>query len=200
MYCIKCKIITETTNPSYSVTKNKRNMLKGTCAICGRVKCQFVRSTAEVPTSAALASESTSGGDLAGMLNTVSKNFQLPLQKFPGETHIPGTNFAGPGTRLEYRLNDDGTPKAWSQPVDRVDQAAYYHDPAYNEFTDTENRNIADREMLQQLNSIEKPSFREKIEKAIIKPIISTKQRFGLGLKDRSSQSFPFRASRRSNR
>ena len=134
------------------------------------------------------------------MLNTVSKNIQLPLQKFPGEIHIPGMNFAGPGTRLEYRLNDDGTPKAWSQPVDRVDQAAYYHDPAYNEFTDTENRNIADREMLQQLDSIEKPSFREKIEMAIIKPVINTKQRFGLGLKDRKSRNFQFVASRRPNR
>ena len=124
MYCIKCKNITETINPSYSVTKNNRNMLKGNCAVCGRVKCQFVKSTA-VP---ALTNESTNGGDLVGMLNTVSKNFHLPLQKFPGELHIPGMNFAGPGTRLEYRLNDDGTPKQFIQPVDRVDQAAYYHD------------------------------------------------------------------------
>ena len=75
-------------------------MLKGTCAGCGRVKCQFVKSSA-VP--------AISGGDLVGALNTVSKNFQLPLQKFPGELHIPGMNFAGPGTRLDYRLNDDGT-------------------------------------------------------------------------------------------
>jgi Domain of unknown function (DUF5679) len=71
MYCIKCKIITETLNPSNSITKNKRNMLKGNCAKCGIVKCQFVKS------SAAPASESMSGGDLVGMLNTVSKNFQI---------------------------------------------------------------------------------------------------------------------------
>ena len=167
-------------------------MLKGTCAGCGRVKCQFVKSSA-VPAV-------VSGGDLVGALNTVSKNFQLPLQKFPGELHIPGMNFAGPGTRLDYRLNDDGSPKVWSKPVDRVDQAAYYHDLAYNEYKDTENKNIADREMLQQLDSIEKPSFREKIEMAIIKPIISTKQRFGLGLKDRSSRGFQFEASRRRNK
>ena len=109
-------------------------------------------------------------------------------------------HFAGPGTRLDYRLNDDGTPKEFSKPIDRVDQAAYYHDLAYNEFKDTENRNIADTEMLQQLDSIEKPSFREKIEMAIIKPIISTKQKFGLGLKDRSARGFQLVASRRPNR
>ena len=166
-------------------------MLKGTCAVCRRVKCQFIKSTTEVPTS---------GGDLVGLLNTVSKNFQLPLQKFPGEIHIPGMNFTGPGTRLGYRLNDDGSPKSWSQPVDRVDQAAYYHELAYNEYKDTENRNIADREMLQQLDSIENPSFREKIEMAIIKPVINTKQKFGLGLKDRSARGFRFEASRRPKR
>ena len=155
MHCLKCEIITETLSPSYSVTKNNRHMLKGTCAVCGRVKCQFVKSSA-VP--------AVSGGDLVIALNTVSKNFQLPLQKFPGELHIPGMNFAGPGTRLEYRLNDDGTPKEFSKPVDRVDEAAYYHDLAYNEYTDTENRNIADREMLKDLSEIENPTIREKIE------------------------------------
>jgi Phospholipase A2-like domain len=79
-------------------------------------------------------------------VNKVSKNIQLPLQKFPGEIHIPGMNFVGPGTRLDYRLNDDGSPKSWSQPVDRVDKAAYYHDLAYNEYKDTENQIIADRD------------------------------------------------------
>jgi hypothetical protein len=44
-------------------------------------------------------------------------------------------------------VNDDNTPKEWSQPVDRVALAAYHHDLAYKEYTDTENRNIADRAM-----------------------------------------------------
>ena len=101
---------------------------------------------------------------------------------------------------MEYRLNDDGTPKQFSQPVDRVDQAAYYHDLAYNEYKDTESRNIADREMLQQLDSIENPSIRERIEMAIVRPIINTKQKFGLGLKDRKSSNFQFAASRRPSR
>jgi hypothetical protein len=166
-------------------------MIKGTCAVCGIVKCQFVKSTA-VPAAV--------GGDLVSALNTVSKSFKLPLQKFPGELHIPGMNFAGPGTRLEYRLNDDGTPKQFSMPVDRVDQAAYYHDLVYNEYRDTENRNIADREMLQELDSIKDPSIREKIEMAIIKPVINTKQRFGLGLKDRIARGFRSETSRRPNR
>ena len=195
MYCISCKNTTETINPAYSVSRNNRNMIKGNCAVCGRVKCQFVK-----PPVTNVVSESTSGGDLVGMLNTVSKNIQLPFQKFKGEIHIPGMQFAGPGTRLDHRLKDDGSPKDFSKPIDRVDEAAYYHDLAYNKYNDTENRNIADREMLQQLDSIENPSVRERIEMAIIRPLINTKQKFGLGLKDRKLRGFRFEASRRPNR
>ncbi len=63
-----------------------------------------------------------------GVLNKLTSNVKFPLQKFEGEVHIPGMNFAGPGTRLDLRLNENDTPKQWSYPVDRVDLAAYYHD------------------------------------------------------------------------
>jgi hypothetical protein len=77
-------------------------MFKGNCAIWGRVKCQFVKSSA-VPaeSTSLLVANGVSGSDLVGMLNKVSKNFQLPLQKFIDELHIPGMSFTGPGTRLE---------------------------------------------------------------------------------------------------
>jgi hypothetical protein len=97
--------------------------------------------------------------------------------------HIPGMNYAGPGTRLDLRLNDDGTPKQWSMPVDRVDLAAYHHDMSYAAHSDTPNRNVAHRVMLNELDSISDPTARERIEHVIIKPIISTKERFGLGVK-----------------
>ncbi len=113
------------------------------------------------------------------MFNKLTSKF--PLQKFEGEVHIPGMNFAGPGTRLDLRLNEDSTPKQWSYPVDRVDQAAYYHDLAYAQHSDTANRNVADNVMLQQMNSISSPTMREKIERAIIKPIIATKAKLDLG-------------------
>jgi hypothetical protein len=90
---------------------------------------------------------------------------------------------------IEYRLNSDKTPKEWSKPVDRVDEAAYHHDLAYAAHSDTANRNVADRVMLQELDSIDNPTMREKIERAIVKPIINAKQRFGLGLKDRNRTS-----------
>ena len=81
------------------------------------------------------------------------------------------------------RLNPDGTPKEWSKPVDRVDSAAYIHDLAYNQYSDTASRNVADRAMINELNNIPNPSLRERIERTIVKPILSAKSSLGLGLK-----------------
>jgi hypothetical protein len=50
------------------------------------------------------------GGGLIGDLNRMTCNNKLSFQKFEGEMHLPGHSFTGPGTRLDLRLNDDGTP------------------------------------------------------------------------------------------
>jgi hypothetical protein len=123
------------------------------------------------------------GGDLVSSLNSVTSNIKLPWAKFSGEMHLTGHSFTGPGTRLDLRLNPDGTPKEWSKPVDRVDNAAYIHDLAYNQYSDTANRNVADRTMINDLNNISNPSLRERIERSLVKPILSAKSSLGLGLK-----------------
>src|SRR5688572_33033352 len=97
--------------------------------------------------------------------------------------HLPGHSFTGPGTRLDLRLNPDGTPKEWSTRVDRVDSAAYIHDLAYNQHTDTASRNVADRAMINELNNIPYPCLRERIERTIVKPILSAKWSLRLSLK-----------------
>jgi hypothetical protein len=144
-------------------------MLRGTCVKCGTTKTQFVKKT--------------SGGDLVNSLNSVTSNIKLPWAKYPGEMHLPGMNFAGPGTRLDLRLNPNGTPKESSKLVDRVDSAAYRHDMAYAAFPDTKTRNVADKIMVSELNEIPNPTFRERIERAVIKPILNTKANFGLGIR-----------------
>ena len=121
------------------------------------------------------------GGDIVSSLSKFTSNIKFPLQKFPGEVHLPGMNFAGPGTRLDLRLNPDLTPKEWSKPIDRVDEAAYYHDLAYSRYDDTPNRNEADRIMVKELDNIQDPTLRERAERTIVKPIIAAKAKFGLG-------------------
>ena len=44
MYCVKCKKATDTSNMQYAVSKNGRNMKRGTCVICGTTKTQFIKA------------------------------------------------------------------------------------------------------------------------------------------------------------
>ena len=99
---------------------------------------------------------------VATSLNKATSGIKLPWAKFPGEMHLAGHNFTGPGTNLDKRLNQDLTPNEWSQPINRVDKAACHHDLAYAKHPDTASRNVADRIMINQLNSISNPTAREK--------------------------------------
>jgi hypothetical protein len=77
-----------------------------------------------------------------------------------------------------------------------VDKAAYHHDLAYATHPDTPNRNVADNAMLNGLDSMSDPTAKERIERAISKPIISTKQRFGLGVKPANFRKEAFNRGR----
>ena len=117
MYCcIKCKKDTETSDVQNIVSKNGRNMKRGKCVVCGKIKTQFVRQKVED-----VSSPTPSGGSI---LNKV-------LNNLPFELHLPGHNFTGPGTKLNKRHNSDLKPKAWRKPINRVDNAAYHHDVCY---------------------------------------------------------------------
>ena len=100
----KCRRVTETENITTVTCKNDRLMRRGQCVTYGKIKCQFVRK------------------DVAGgsFLNSL-------VNKLPFEMHLPCHNFTGPGTKLNKRLNPDETPKEWSMPINRVDNAAYHH-------------------------------------------------------------------------
>ena len=88
--------------------------------------------------------DATCGSFLSSLVN------KLPLQM-----RLPGHNFTGPGTKLYKRLNSDGTPKEWSIPKNRADNAAYHHDLCYSKHDDTKTRNeVCDKTMLGELSGI----------------------------------------------
>ena len=164
MYCVKFKKATDRSNKQFTVSKNGRNMKRGTCVICGRTKTQFIKAQ--------------KGGSL---LNKFINNL-------PVEMHLPGHNFTGPGSKLKKRLNPDLTPKEWSKPVNRVDKAVYHHDICYLENDDTATRNaVWDKNMLKELEGIYNPTFRERLDKSIVSKLIGTKVKFGMGVKKRPS-------------
>ena len=156
-YCVKCKTKTDTLNPEAITTKNNKAMIKGKCSVCGITKTQFIK-----------------GVEGKGVINKMINN--LPI-----EMHLPGYNFAGPGTNLKKRLNPDLTPKEWSKPINRVDEAAMNHDICYLKNKDTKTRNqICDKKMLKDLNILD-PTLRERIDKSIVGNLINAKMKLGMG-------------------
>ena len=107
--------------------------------------------------------------DIVDILNTI----------IPGEKHLPGMNYCGPGTRLNEKLNDDDTPKPGYEPCDRVDRAALRHDLAYRDHADLRNRNRADKQMINDLINIERPTCRERCERCFVLPIMCIKRWIG---------------------
>ena len=103
--------------------------------------------------------------------------------------HLPGCNFTGPGTKLYKRLNLDGTPKEWSIPINRVDNAAYHHDLCY--YDDTKPRNeVCEKTMLRELSGIVNPTLRERTDKSIVEKLIKAKVNFGLGHRIKTKLKF----------
>ena len=138
MYCLKCRRITETKNITTAVSKNSTLMRRGQCVACGKIKTQFIKN-------------GTSGGSFLNFL----------VNKLHFEMHLPGHNFTGPGSKLNKRLNPDGTPKEWSMPINRVDNAVYHHDLCYSKHDDTKTKNeVCDKTMLGELSGTVNPTLR----------------------------------------
>ena len=107
--------------------------------------------------------------DITDIINTI----------IPGEKHLPGMRYCGPGTKLDEKLNPDDTHKPGCKPVDRVDEAALRHDVAYRNHSDLRNRNKADKEMIHDLLNIERPTCRERCERCFVLPIMFVKRLIG---------------------
>ena len=104
------------------------------------------------------------------------------VNNLPFDMHLPGHNFTGPGTKLYKRLNPNWTPKKWSIPINRVDNAAYHHDLCYSKHNDTKTRNeVCNKTMLNELNEIVNPTLRERIDKSIVGKLINAEGNFGSG-------------------
>ena len=160
IYCFKCKIKTDTECIKNVVTKNKRLLIKGLCALCKSMRSVFASAR--------------HGGDVLGF---IQDNFDPP------ELHLPGYNFCGPFTKLEKRLQrgDKG--------INRVDEACKAHDIAYYINPDKSGRHVADIKLIDDIEDISNASLSEKVSRAIIKPIIKTKLKFGLGVLPTETQT-----------
>jgi hypothetical protein len=166
LYCVRCRATTPTDGLTTITTKNKRRALTGKCAKCGTKKYKFVS-----------ASQIVRGGDIAASLGKLPGT---PWAKYPGEKHLPGYNYCGPGTRLDIRLDNQDRPKPGEYPVNKIDQACHTHDVSYKN-PDLKQRHLADIKLIHALNSIPNKSLRESLASFLIKSAMKGKIMIGAG-------------------
>lgn len=108
-----------------------------------------------------------------GLVNSLINNL-------PFETHLPGYQYCGPGTKLAERL------KRGDPGINLLDQACKEHDIVYSKFKEPEDRNIADKILAgkawQRVKSND-ASFGERANALLVSNIMNAKVKLGMGLK-----------------
>ncbi|KAJ8910952.1 hypothetical protein NQ315_014958 [Exocentrus adspersus] len=108
-----------------------------------------------------------------GVLNSI-------IDKLPGEIHIPGYQFCGPGTKLKERLSKG------QQGVNPLDGFCRKHDIAYSQSSDLQDRHKADYELEQRAWERVKSKdakFGEKAAAWLVTSAMKAKRNLGMGIK-----------------
>ena len=186
IYCLKCRIKTDTEDITKTRTKNNRNLIRGTCSNCGNKKSVFVSAQNHEP-SVEHATVQGTGFTLNNLIN----NLPVELHQFAekGE-HVPGGSFndqqkysfCGPGTRYEQRIREG------YKGINELDKMCKLHDQFHNENKDTKKRNISDVALARRADEIANNLNYDEAQRRdakFISGIMKTKAYLGFGLNDK---------------
>ncbi|KAJ8918510.1 hypothetical protein NQ315_015215 [Exocentrus adspersus] len=110
-----------------------------------------------------------------GVLNSI-------IDKLPGEIHIPGYQFCGPGTKLKERLSKG------QQGANPLDGFCRKHDIAYSQSSDLQDRNKVDYELEQRAWERVKSKdakFGEKAATWLVTTAMKAKRNLDMGIKQK---------------
>src|SRR5271156_1416563 len=120
--------------------------------------------------------------------------------RYPGGFHFFNSNFIGPGTKTNLRLDPiTGEPLPHSLPTNKIDATALDHDRAYDMFHGNKyGEHIADRMMVSELDAIPYSSLTpyEKVQKFLVRNAINAKQKLGLGVSEQDAHEMHHRIVR----
>ena len=91
-----------------------------------------------------------------------------------------------PFTEFEKRVDANGNWLPQYKPYNQIEEIAFYHDKCYGEADKGQTtRKQCDKEMLDRLGKVKTKGIREKVDCAIVKPIIWIRHKLGLGQRRR---------------
>ena len=109
---------------------------------------------------------------IIGKLPRPKKGFVLPSHKY-----------TGPYNPLDDQLDAHDQPIPGQEPYNNVDAIAMSHDICYRDHGDTKTgKHKCDDEMLHELEVLKPKDMRERIDKVLVKSILGTKRKLGLGI------------------
>lgn len=116
-----------------------------------------------------------------GLINSLIDNLPVPL-------HLPGYNYAGPGTPLDLHL------ERGVKPCNKLDEAAMHHDIAYSKSSDLKDRHAADyvlQEEAWKRVKAEDSSMGERANAWLVTTAMKAKRALGAGLRKTKYIDYP---------
>ena len=162
IHCLKCKRATDTKDVVNDVDKRGKSRVKGRCSDCNTMKYKYVKSGGSV--------------DIHKAISKV-----LPKDGL----HLPGHRYTGPGTDLNVRLDENDDPRPGYEPFNQIDEISMKHDICYRDMPTGKHR--CDENMLDSLKKVKPQNFREKVDRALVRSLIGTKYKLGLGVQKKRS-------------
>ena len=96
---------------------------------------------------------------------------------------LPSHKYTGPYNPLDEQLDKNDIPLPGQEPFNRVDAISMRHDICYRDHGNSKKgKHKCDDEMLKELDILEPENIREKIDRKLVKSIIGTKRKLGLGI------------------
>ena len=93
---------------------------------------------------------------------------------------LHGHKYTGPYNPLHEQLDENDLPIVGQEPFNKVDEISMRHDICYRDHPDAKAK--CDDLFLEELDLLEPFDRREKRDKFIVKKVIGTKKRLGLGI------------------
>ena len=96
---------------------------------------------------------------------------------------LPSHKYTDPYNPLDEQLDKNDIPLPGQEPFNAVDAIAMRHDICYRDHGNSKKgKHECDDEMLKELDVLDPKNIREKIDRKLVRAIIGTKRKFGLGI------------------
>ena len=95
---------------------------------------------------------------------------------------LPGHKYTGPYNPLDEQLDENDKPLRGQEPYNAVDEISMKHDICYRDHDDKAGKKECDKKMLIELDLLNPKNLRERIDRNLVRKIISAKYRMGLGI------------------